>query len=361
MTRTNFPIPIETVRGSHYEMGLQHGRIYRHVVIGNVRAWAMRHDFQGSDEELDEGLEAVRAGDETFAPWVFEELRGIAEGSGVPLPWIVRMHLRVWNRVPRKDLAPGSSGGCTGIGMIAEQEGVIVGGTLDDPRQSDVLIRRIPRDGIPHVQVAWAGTGWGHNGINAAGLCIAESSLGACTPPLKLDESKPQLRGSMSGRILLERCEDVPQALALLKRLQPTDSLVLGDAKGNLVACQCLGEFHQSFQSPNENANFVFNTNHVHMPDLVAKIVAAGCVPKVTEYSMTRFATLERARASMPRSLETMLRLLRSHDGYPHSICNDGNVTTTYAMPQTQPAVLFLADCPPCRSEFCRYAVAAEG
>ena len=351
------PMTAETVQGSHYDMGLQHGRAFRHVITGNVHAFALRHDFQGTDEELDQALEPERRGDETFAPWVFEELKGIAEGSGVPLPLITRMHLRVWNRVPRKELKP-CGGGCTGIGLVAAECGAIVGGTLDDPRQSEVLIRRVPRDGIPHVQLTWAGVGWGHNGVNAAGLCIAESSLGSCTPALRYDDSKPRLRGSMGGRILLEQCADVPQAVALLKRMQPTDSLVIGDAQGNLIACQSQGGFCQAFQTPQETQAFLFNTNHIHMPELVAKVLAGGCVPKVTEYSMTRFAVLERARATMPRALETMRRLLQSHDGYPHSICNDGTVMACYALPQRKPGVLFLADSPPCRNEFIEHHVA---
>ena len=264
------------------------------------------------------------------------------------------MHLRVWNNVPRKELTP-SSGGCTGIGMIAKKDGVIVGGTLDDPRQSYVLIRRIPRNGISHVQVIWAGSCWGHNGTNAAGLCLAQSSLGCTVPGLSYDNSKRRIRNSTSGRILLERCEDVPQALKMLKRIQSTESLVIGDAKGNLVACQSLGGFCQAFQPAKGKQDFLFNTNHIHMPELVAKVTAAGCVPKVTEYSMTRFATLERARASMPRTVRTMQHLLRSHAGHPNCICNDGTVTATYALPQSRPGVLFVADAPPCRNEFHAY------
>jgi len=352
------PMPIETVRGSHYEMGLQHGRAWRHVIHASVHAWALRHDFQGTDEAADKALEPVREGDRTFAPWVFDELRGIAEGSGVPPAWIERMHMRVWNRVPRTGL-PAREGGCTGIGMLAEGGAVLVGGTLDDPRQCYVLIRRVPARGIPHVMVQWAGAGWGHNGVNAAGLCIAESSLGGTTPELRCDDPRPRVRGSMTGRILLETCEDAPQAIEALRRLRPTESIVLGDAKGSFASCQCFGWLGQACETASRERDFLFNTNHIHAPELVESLAARGCMPKLTEYSITRFAVLERARAAMPRTAETMQALLRSHDGYPHSVCNDGTVTATYAQPQARPAALFVADCPPCRSEFVRYAVEA--
>jgi predicted choloylglycine hydrolase len=349
-------LPIETVRGSHYEMGVQHGRAYRHVIIGNVHTYALRHSFQGTDEELDTVLERPRRSHEQFAPWVFEELRGIADGSGIPLPHIIRMHLRVWNAVPRRELQPESSG-CTGIGFISDEDGVIVGGTLDDPRQSEVLIRRVPSDGIAHIQVIWAGAGWGHNGVNAAGLFVAQSSTGSTIPVLPNNDSQPRLLGSLAGRILLETCEDVPHALEVLKHLQSSDNFVLGDAKGNLISRQSIGGLGFAVQHPADHENFVFNTNHVHMPELADMVYARGCVPKLTEYSVTRFATLQKARAAMPRTRATMEELLRSHRGYPHSICNDGTVTATYALPQKQPGVIFLADAPPCRNSFYSYAV----
>ena len=102
---------------------------------------------------------------------------------------------------------------------------------------------------------------------------------------------------------------------------------------------------------------FLFATNHIYMPDLVAKLIARGCAPVLTEYSITRFAALEQAAATMPRTVETMQQLLRSHEGYPHSICNDGTVTATYVLPQSRPGVLFVADSPPCRNEFHAYPV----
>ncbi len=145
----------ETLTGTHYEMGLREGRIFRHLIRWNVHTYAMRHTFQGSDPELGAGLERMRQIYRTLAPWVFEELQGIAEGSGVDYIWIERMHLRVWNLVPNKSLSPG---GCTAIGMVTEGHGVVVGGTLDDPRQSYALVRRVPKEGIPHIQVIWPGT-----------------------------------------------------------------------------------------------------------------------------------------------------------------------------------------------------------
>jgi hypothetical protein len=356
---SDFPMPIETLRGSHHEMGLQHGRALRHTIVGAAHTWVLRHDFQWTDEEADAVLAPARLGDETFALWVLDELRGIADGSGVPLPLIQRMHWRVWNWMTPKPLPP-HAGGCTGIGLIADDDGPIVAGTCDDPRQCYTLIRRVPKEGIPHVMINWVGVGWGHNGVNAAGLAVAQCSLGGCTPTPTLPQTGARLRSSMGTRILLETCSDVPEALQTIGRLQSRESLVLGDAKGNLVACQSFGGLHVALQKPEDCQGLVFNTNHIHMPDLVEKVRALGCVPELTEYSVTRFAALEHARAALPRTRETVERLLRSHEGHPHSICNHRTLTATFARPQSEPAVLYVADSPPCRNDFHAYPVVEE-
>ena len=350
--------PIETLRGSHYEMGVQHGRLHRHVIHA-VAHNTIRHDFEQDDAELDELLSPMVALVEKIAPWVFEELQGIAEGSGVEYGVIRRMHFRVWNMVPRK---PSPTAGCTGIGIVCEDGGILVGGTLDDPRAPYHLIRRHPDKGIPHVMVMWAGTSWGHNGMNAEGLCVAQSSLGGYSPaPSGYDATAGRI-GSLQTRLLLETCSTVEEALAHLRRVRSESSLVIGDRKGDLVAVQCLGGFEPAVQRPEDHSNMVFNTNHVHMKDLVAKLAEAGSTPDVPEHTRVRFETLVEERASArPRTLEFLLSLLRSHRGYPHSICRDSMAFATYGIPRAEPAVFHVADRPACRSEFAPYPVLPEG
>jgi hypothetical protein len=76
----------ETVRGTHYEMGLEQGRLFRHVIQANVHTWVMKHANRMTEGEMDALVAGPRRSDEALAPWVFEELRGIAEGSGIDHP-----------------------------------------------------------------------------------------------------------------------------------------------------------------------------------------------------------------------------------------------------------------------------------
>jgi hypothetical protein len=340
-----------TVTGTPYEMGFQHGRAFRHVIRGNVHVYSMRHTFQGADEELNTGLADIRQAEQTHAPWVFDELRGIADGSGVEYAWIERMHLQVWGLVPKKSYTPGH--GCTSIGMRAEEFGLIVGGTLDDPRQCEVLIRRLPRDGIPHIQVSWAGAAWGHNGMNAAGLSVASSSAGDVRP-------KPDSVNELCSisRVILQTCQRAGEALEVLKRMRTRNSFVVGDAAGQLLAFQGIGAF-QAHEVV--TGDLVFFTNHAVMPALKEALHAGGHEIHVEESSVARYETLTRAAAILPRTLETVKALLRSHDAFPRSICNDGTVMASVAMPQSKKPCLLVADKPPCRNEFISYVVNDDG
>lgn len=340
---------LETVKGGAYEMGLQHGRIFKHVIHLCLDRWVARHDFEQSEEEQDAAVRAQREAQEIECPWVFDELRGIADGSGADYARILRMHLRIWhlNRdVTGPESEPPAPTGCTAIGMRSPEDGVIVGGTLDDPREPYVLMRRMPKDGIPSIMVTWAGTAWGHNGVNDAGLALANASVQGSDPEL------PPARGtllqpSMVGRLLLEQCPDVNQGIELLKRLAPRCGFVLGDKSGRMLTYQG-GGGRPFFAEP--EADMIFCTNHYWIPELLNCVSQHGCKTRIAHHSAVRLATLRKFRTTeKARDFSAFLSLLRSHEGYPNSICNERNVMASAARPEHEPGTMFLATRFPCR------------
>ncbi len=345
-------VPIETVRGTPYEMGLQHGRIFRHLIHANVAQYAKRHTFEGSDERLDETLAGQRAIQEELCPWVFEELRGIAQGSGVDLPWIERLHMRIWNILPNAPY-PGDATGCTIIGMKTP-DGVAVGGVLDDPRSVYVLVRRIPKDGIPHISTVWAGTCWGHNGCNEAGFSLAQASGGHFEGG-RIPVDEVQLRIEMVLRMMLQTCTTVHEALEVMKGRRQGCSLVLGDAKGNLVLQQEAGI--PAVLHADDAGGMVYASNHMHLPGVVGFLARHGVKPVLSDYSRNRFEVLQQADKSGIRTVAALKALLRSHDRFPHSICNNNSVWANLMLPEKEPGVFYVCDKPVCRSEFAPHMV----
>lgn len=157
-----------------------------------------------------------------------------------------------------------------------------------------------------------------------------------------------------AGRLVLETCATVKDALALLRALRPHAALVLGDAGGNLVVFQGYGQ-RQATAAPEQG--LVFATDHVYLPPLVDAGARLGSKPVISRYSRTRFQVLVRARGRAPLTREGMMALCRSHEGYPHSICNDG--TAMASLTTTRPGGgqyrLAIADRPPCRTNFVDY------
>jgi hypothetical protein len=345
---------IETVSGSPYEMGRQQGQIFRHIIRANLQQWAMRHDFQGSDDYLDERLAARRSANQTLAPWIEEEMRGIADGSGVDLPGLHRLNLRAWEvpHLPQAPAAgaPADSGGCTAIGMIAGTDGVAIGGNLDCQRAFYVLLRRIPKEGLAHVTLAFAGGIWNQNGMNEAGLFMGSNGMGAHAD-FKDPDPAPRPPAGTINRLVLQTCRNVAEAVATIRQSRTSHSFVLGDAAGSLAVVQVMGSLFD-VQYARDSDNMVFATNHACLPGLVNPLRAQHCEPYVAEKSRVRFDVLAAARREKPRTFDTLRALLRSHDGYPNSICNDLSAMSLLARPQRNRNEALFADMPPCHNDY---------
>jgi len=354
MSATRNAWPILTCRGSHYEIGRQHGEQLHDRVRANVAAYVTPHTA-GREDWADRLLAPGYEADEAFAPWIFDELRGIADGSGVPYRTIRHMHYRIWNAL---DFAPATQ--CTTIGMVAEDGRILVGGTCDDPTEPYHMIRYVPDDAPAYVTITWAGAGWCHNGTNAQGFSLASAGLvgaGFFRAAWQNYVGQAVVHAGTLTRALLERCHDVPDALALLKRAESLNNFVLGDARGNLAAVQCMGSV-TAVQHAEDYQGLVFTTNHAFMPEILAALKERNVTPEIYDHSQTRLDTLVKARESWPRTEEGMKSLLRwrkpsAYDG----INNERTAWATYAYPEEKPAVFHLAGRPVHENEFAAYEV----
>ena len=166
------------VAGTPYEMGFQHGRLLREHVHAVVRflldekAKEMTAEVAGmelmSPQVIIQGIQAVQ---QPFLPdWYDEELRGLADGSGVPLA-----DIRTANFIPELFHCSGFavSGAATG------NEHTYHGRVLDygcDWRLQEhpVVIVARPTGKIPFVNVGYAGFIGSVTGMNAERISAGE-------------------------------------------------------------------------------------------------------------------------------------------------------------------------------------------
>jgi len=354
---------IETVSGTPYEMGLQQGKIFKHVIKADLHQSAMRHHFQGSDEYLRKSKEVSRNLNKEIAPWIEEEMLGVSEGSGIDVEWLHLLNLRIWETpnltydknsdTPKPSII--DSSGCTAFGMITKEDGVVIGGNLDDQRYPYALIRRIPKVGLAHVTVARVGGIWNQNGMNEAGLFMAADGMGKHPDFIDSDPAPLPANGTIK-RLILQTCHTVDEAIELIRKSRTSHNFVLGDAQGNLAAVQVMVSLFD-VQYAKDYEDMVFCTNHAFMQGIVGPLRSQNCEPFVAEKSKVRFEVLEKKKKKFPRNFVTLQKVLTSHDGHPNSICNNLTVFSLMAKPQKDKSFLYAADAPPCRNSYGKFSI----
>ena len=344
---------LETHVGTAYERGLDHGRKFRHVIQSNLQCWAYRQPFQGSEEDMEAAIAPVRDVVRDRFPETFDELRGITDGSGGDFKALERMEFHIWQRLPRE---PFQGPTCTGIGLITRDRGTVIGGTLDNPRPPYVLACSRPSDGRAYIRIRWAGTTRGHNGVNESGLAVFQQSIGGFDKPVPSDPAGSALTGISTG-FMLKECDTVADALAFLERCPSMQSLILGDRTGDVVEACHYGE-HLFVRRPDER-NMVWNANRIHNPEALAYGGEHGAKPATRDYSLKRHEYLAGYAVSHGGDLShsDAEAILRSVDGYPNSVCNEGTVMASISPVQDEPGVIYIADKPPSVNDFVRYAL----
>ena len=347
---------LETHTGDAYERGLDHGRTFRHLIHAHVHVRVVRQPFQATEQQYEQVVAPRRRVIEQHAPDIFDELRGIAEGSGVEYRWIERLHFHTWDKYPRV-MIPHDA--CTGVGLMTTDKGAVVGGTMDaDARAGVALTRHRPKGARAFIQMQWVGSAWGHNGVNETGLAITQQSLKGFDPPIDCDPAADSLT-LPTGRHLLMHCDGVCDALAWLEKWPNRQSLILGDKTGAVVAATCWGNV---FAQPIDATNMVWNCNQVHYPQAVEWGRQQGSKVATSRYSRTRQEYLSRqAQEAKGRfTYDDMVQMVRSTEGHPCSVCNDETIMATIAPVQAEPGVIYVADRPPSRNEFVRYSLWEE-
>jgi isopenicillin-N N-acyltransferase-like protein len=372
MTPTPEPIkarfPLVEVRGSPRACGRQYGEACRE----QVRRYAETLRRVLSDEarlrSLDSGTPS--AGDatqdlyaraltflpafEAFAPHLVDEIRGIAEGAGVPFAAALLVNVRAEVAgVSRAAVVAGE--GCTsfGVGRAATLAGdLFLGQNQDQAPEMEslgVVLRVRPDAGPPAVMATFGGL-VGYPGLNAAGVAHFQNALsngvwrhGLPHYPLK--------------RLLLEQ-QDVAGCLSVFDRarLASCGNYVLGDRSGRLLDVEATPDGYATLEPED---TLVVHTNHFRsdrfrpqerllesLPD------SAGRLERMTEQ-------LGVARGSV--TLETVKAALRDHQGLPGAICRHDperpmkTIASIIAEPDA--GRLHVARGNPCETEYVAYDV----
>jgi isopenicillin-N N-acyltransferase like protein len=223
--------PVLHLKGTHYEMGYQHGALMKESIEQNLR----------NILEAKMGRELVTIGGIPLRPRhmvsaivkiqekhvpqkYFDELRGLADGSGLPLE-----DARVANFLPELFH-------CSGFAIMdsATKDGTLYHGRVLDYaidwglQEHPVIIVAEPEGGVPFVNVSYAGFIGSVTGMNARHVSIGEMGGGG----LGAWDGVPM---AFLVREVLETADDLDAAVAVFRDNPRTCQYfyVIADAKTN--------------------------------------------------------------------------------------------------------------------------------
>jgi isopenicillin-N N-acyltransferase-like protein len=281
----------------------------------------------------------VLANLERDAPHLVEEMRGIAEGSGIPFDTIL-----VYNAIAEMWYVRE----CTAIGFADTPEGVVIGKTNDigENKAHYHIPHLLAPDGGERLLVfTWPGTVWVNAGVNESGVGIGSASISSA-------EFEPA--GIISNcvyRLALERARDFEQGLEALREVRymcHPFNVVLGDAAGGLAAVE-RPVTKMAVRRPENGAAFV--TNHWEEPETAP---LCNISDQLRGNSKRRFENLRRLVRTVPHTVEGMISVVRDHNP-SGGICQHGDAnmhsSAGYVVVPSQRRVWF-AYGRPCEVEF---------
>lgn len=307
--------------GTPRQMGEQYGEQAAGAIRFNVEAYGLT-DSSGA-RKFDRQCRLVV---ERHAPELLEEMAGIAAGAEVDLTAILR--LNQVNHFHTHEPSPG----CTTMAIRSSPEGPILGKNNDgDAYERCFVIRRsTPQDGLPMIQVTYAGWINGLDAMNSTGLVVGHNSVGS-----SYDRTGERIDIRLWSCRLMRQCSTVDEFVDGLQNAPLTGkgfAIVAADAQAhNCVVEAALPDIAVR----NRNQPFIYATNHFLSPQFSDN---PGRNARSKEISTYRFGFLEwQAQTEAPSNRHEIEALLA--DRRPWAPCR-------YAGPHRSVTLWSMIGCP---------------
>ena len=287
------------VKGTPREAGRQFGEAYREGF--RQASEEIRRMAENRPEWLAE-LPLVRENLAWYAPRFLDELRGMAQGAGLPVESILLNHRRYLS----------VSQGCSSVAFMSGPDGPVLGKNVDLYNHSDMrfIIRHVTYDdGREIVHPTVIGDLMARPvGRNMSGLACGAASVGSV-----FQKSLQHPSIDVAIYEMLRNCATVAEAIAFMLRYPYFGkgyNFVLVDAGGDAAVLECPCPLIQ-VRRPEPNQDAIFATNVFKLPTLLN---ADRRTPKGKAHAERRYGYLERTLLSdrAPRSAQGMMDLMSS-------------------------------------------------
>ncbi|MFC6767821.1 C45 family autoproteolytic acyltransferase/hydolase [Natrinema soli] len=307
-----------TLSGTAYECGVIHGETFVDEIQQNISVYLDKFAYHGVDKQTTrEQASDLLPRIQEWNPEYAEELRGIAEGSGISVIEIALLNVRY--EVLYAAYSDGSLGvdGCTSFGLLPEvtaDHHTYVGQNWDwaEPIANTLIVTEVHRDNVPnHLAVTEAGIVGGKMGINEHGIGLVVNGL-----------VSPNDGDDPFRKPFHVRCREVLEAERFDTALKPlvaslhacSSNFVLGHADGEIIDVEA---------SPN-GPGYVYPRNGVHThANHFANNGFESCMERQLPDTLYRARRLRQALEQHSGDIDpaTIKSALSDHFGRPASFC----------------------------------------
>jgi Acyl-coenzyme A:6-aminopenicillanic acid acyl-transferase len=354
-------LPFVHAQGDWGEIGEQTGTMLAPLIEHHVETWMhhVRRETGATREAILASAALFRAPIEKHAPFLWEELLGLARGSGVPVAELLFLQaraevLRAQRAATAKIVAPAALE-CTtfAVGGRRTASGEVLFGQNVDlipfMEEFGVIVRQHPRDAPAALMYTSAGL-LGHNGLNEAGVGICANFV---DDPSGWGEGLP--RYLLSRLALREETAEAALAAALAPPRAASRNLLIADGGGTFVDAECLRDRVGLLRGAED---MLVHANHLEAPELDG-------LETPSANSLHRRRRLHEliAATSEPLTVERIRGFYRDHANAPHSLCahpfEGRDVQTVVSVIGDLTArELHAAKGSPCRAPYATYTLA---
>ncbi len=320
-------LPLVQVSGGPRERGRQHGEQAKdriHKAAAFYVGLLTRRDI--SPDRLQTLTQAFLPAIEAFDANYVEEMRGIAEGAGVPLEHVVvinaRRELLMYARMHPDNLAPD---GCTAAVVLPEMsvDGVLMHGQNWDWRvecAETCIVLHIVRDDGPDILTFTEAGQLARSGFNAAGIAITGNNLESDRAGLRNGIPLPLVR-----RKALET-EHYAHAIRAVYHSPKSvaNNMMLSHREGEAIDIECAPD--ESFLLHPENGILVHAN---HWESQVALMKLRDLLPSPDSVYRGRRVLRRLTQDGGKIDFERFRDAFMDRFGYPYAVCRPPQKATT--------------------------------
>src|SRR5262245_64581524 len=230
-------LPFIHAQGSWGEIGRQVGQMLQPAIARHLEAWT-RHVMTetGCAHGAVEAAAAPYARPmQDHAPFLWEELDGLARGSGIPVSKLLILQARAEVMRANRPSAPE----CTTFAITGKRTGnvTLIGQNVDlvpFVAEHGVVIRQMPK-GFPATLLYTTAGLLGHNGINEAGVGVCGNNI---DDPSGWGDGLP--RYCLSRLALREETAEAARTAVLTPPRAASRNLLIADERGVFLDVEAL-------------------------------------------------------------------------------------------------------------------------